>query len=445
MKIVIIGSNTAGISVARSLIRNHQHSEVTIIEREPLTPYAACSMTDLIAGRIDQWQNLHGQIEELYGVDNLKLVSGCTVSKLEPRHRQVIIENAAGRIEVIAYDYLVLATGSTPIQPDNFKAGARTFEFKTLPDALRLHKFIGQHSPKTMIVIGSGPIGLSLSLALQARGISVSLLDRVPTPVSWLHPEFGRYIRQALITTGIQVYDCFTVAALQENSHTVEVSAQDGRIVHGDGLVLAMGFKPRTDLALQAGLTIGKTGGIVISTSLRTSNDRILAAGDCTESKHLLTRKPVFSAQAARAALQGRLAAYSLGGNRVRAPDSLGTIIHSTRLLELGSTGINPLNVPDFPHNLTSFKLDFPKVSTQQESQNHVKVLLYFDPLSRRLYGVQAVGRHAATIVRQAVPIISQGLLLEDVVAMDLGYHPDLGPLWHPLIVTAQQAIKQTS
>ncbi|MBN2054204.1 FAD-dependent oxidoreductase [bacterium] len=442
MRVVIIGGNSAGNTAARTLLRHDPGADIHVVDRNSKTPYAGCSMKRLIAGDIIDWRLLLvGRNEPEHGLNRL---GGWEAMEIKRAEREVLIAGNEGT-RSLPYDRLILASGAAPEQIPGAAISSRTFFFKSLENAVALNRFIEEHRPADMVVVGGGPAGVGIALALQRRGVRCRLIDEHDHPLAWLPPELGVMIRDRLIASGIQFLGGFHTTGIDDSRSSVGVSGSGGQAANAAGAICVMGWRPDTTLAVASGIRLGRLGGIAVDASLVTSDDRIFAAGDCAETRHGITRRPCRGWGAVNAVRQGRTLGLKLAGKRATAPLMFNTIITGDGMLQAATTGLNPLDQDTsnqrYLRATTLFPSPPPAMKYTPPTLPKLGISLLFDPAGGRLLGVQAAGEGAADTVRLAAPALYHGATLEDVLSYDPGYTPELGPVWHPLLMACRRAL----
>ncbi|MFV0130003.1 NAD(P)/FAD-dependent oxidoreductase [Streptomyces sp. HMX112] len=268
-RIVVVGGGTAGARLAERL-------PVTLLGEEPHAPYNRVLLADVLAGR--------------YGPEVIALPSprggpvrrGTRVTAIDRAAR--VVRCADGT--AVAYDRLVLATGSNPVLPplrglggDRLPSGV--YAFRTLDDCLALDARV--RPGVRAVVIGGGLLGVSAARALAARGAEVMLAQQGEHLMErQLDAHASGLLRRHLVELGVEVHTECRVRGLRcEDGAVRAAELADGFVLDADVVVLACGVRPRTGLALAAGLDVRR--GIVVDDRLRTSDPRIHAIGDCAE------------------------------------------------------------------------------------------------------------------------------------------------------------------
>ncbi|MGW2559906.1 NAD(P)/FAD-dependent oxidoreductase [Streptomyces sp. NPDC001514] len=272
-RIVVIGAGLAGARLARRLA---PASDVTLLGEEPHAPYNRVLLADVLAGRYAP------EVIALPPVQGGGEVRrGVRAASIDRVRRVVHCADGTS----VAYDRLVLATGSNPVLPPLRGVGGQlpdgVHPFRTLDDCMAL---AAAARPGTRaVVVGGGLLGVSAARALAERGADVvlahqgtDLMDR------HLDPAAGALVRRHLEDLGVEVHtECRARGLRQHDGAVTGVELADGFVLDAECVVLACGVRPRTGLAADAGLEVRQ--GIVVDDLLRTSDPYIHAIGDCAE------------------------------------------------------------------------------------------------------------------------------------------------------------------
>ncbi|MDO0915154.1 FAD-dependent oxidoreductase [Streptomyces sp. DT2A-34] len=272
-RVVVIGAGLAGVRLARRL--GELGTPVTLIGDEEHRPYNRVLLAEVLAGR--------------YSPDVIALPAPAELT----RARVTGIDRQARTVECadgskIAYDRLVLATGSNPVLPPlrglftpDHVLPEGVHAFRTMDDCLGLSKAV--RPGVKAVVIGGGLLGVSAARALAQRGAQVILAQQSERLMErQLDPSASKLVRRHLGDLGVEVHTDLRVRDVRCVGGAVRsVEMADGYALDADLVVLACGVHPRAGLAQAAGLDVRK--GIVVDDELRTSDPYIHAIGDCAQ------------------------------------------------------------------------------------------------------------------------------------------------------------------
>lgn len=272
-RVVVIGAGLAGVRLARRL--GDLGTPALLVGEEEHAPYNRVLLAEVLAGRY---------APEVIGLPAPQGLLRARVTGIDRTARTVACADGTR----IAYDTLVLATGSNPVLPPLrglFTADHQLPEgvhaFRTMDDCLGLAKAV--RPGLRAVVIGGGLLGVSAARALAARGAQVVLAQQAERLMErQLDPDASRLVRRHLTDLGVEVHTECRVRDVRCVAGAVRsVELADGYALDADLVVVACGVRPRTGLAEQAGLTVRK--GVVVDDELRTSDPHIHAVGDCAQ------------------------------------------------------------------------------------------------------------------------------------------------------------------
>ena len=292
-----------------------------------------------------------------------------------------------------------------------------------------------------MVVVGSGYIGLEMAEAFVERGASVTVVEADDEVMGTLDPDMGALVARAMRDMGITVRTGETVIAISETA----VHTRQGEIP-ADLVVLGLGVVPNSGLAEAAGVATGTRDAIVVDRQQRT--DRCPGCGppgDCCQSIHVVSGRPVHQALGTVANKQGRVAGINIEwrlrhvsgcGRHGRHPDLLG----SRSAAPACRSGRRPLpGSPSWRRTVTTTN-----VAGYLPEAAPVTVKLLAERGTGRLLGAQILGgQGAAKRVDVVAALFLAGATAEDLVGLDLGYAPPFSSVWDPLQVAARQAVGQ--
>jgi assimilatory nitrate reductase electron transfer subunit len=272
-RVVVIGAGLAGVRLARRL--GELGTPVTLIGEEEHRPYNRVLLAEVLAGR--------------YTPEVIALPAPAALT----RARVAGIDRGARTVECadgskIAYDTLVLATGSNPVLPPlrglftpDHELPVGVHAFRTMDDCLGLSEAV--RPGVKAVVIGGGLLGVSAARALAQRGAQVILAQQSERLMErQLDPSASKLVRRHLGDLGVEVHTDLRVRDVRCVGGAVRsVEMADGYALDAEIVVLACGVHPRVGLAQTAGLEVRK--GIVVDDELRTSDPHIHAIGDCAQ------------------------------------------------------------------------------------------------------------------------------------------------------------------
>ena len=341
MKLVIVGGVAAGASTAARARRLDEHAEIIVLERGQHVSFANCGLPYHIGGTIADRASLLLQTpDSLKAALDLDVRVGHEVKAIDRAAKQVqVTEVDSGRAYEEASDKLVLCPGASPIRPT--LPGIDHPKVLVLRDILDMERLKAEVAggARNAVVIGGGYIGLEMAENLRHRGLEVDVVELLDQVMAPLDPEMAREVEQHLRWHGVRVHVGAAAAAFREEGVRVRVELADGNALTADFVVLAVGVRPETSLAKQAGIDLGPRGGIKVDERMRTSDPDIYAAGDAVEVLHTVTGEPKLIPLAGPANRQGRTVADVLFGRESTYTTTQGTALVKLFDMTAGGTG----------------------------------------------------------------------------------------------------------
>lgn len=427
-RVVVVGGVAGGAGAAVKARRTCEDAEIVIFERTPYVSWANCGLPYYIGGVISRREELFvvspGRLASRF---NIGVRTRHEVTAIDRPRKTISVRNLeTGEVRDEHYDALILATGSEPARPpipglDN----ERVFTLVSVEDADRLHQFIDERKPGSAALIGGGFIGLETAEALLERNMSVSIIEMMDHLLPPVDKEMAEPLVLHLRDKGAEVILDKKVQQIEESGDKLRVRLSGGRTVPCDFAVSAMGVVPRLDLARQAGLAIGPSGGLAVNERMQTSDPVIYAAGDICEVRHIVTGKPVRIPLAGPANKQARVAGANAAGGNLRYSGSLGTMVVKVCDLTIAKTGLaeKEAAAEGIPYHVS-----------YTHSQHHadyypgarmMTVKLVVDESTGRVLGAQIVGGAG---VDKRIDVIATAIharmTVEDLEDLDLAYAP---------------------
>ena len=343
-KTVIIGGVAGGATAAARLRRRNEEMQIVLVERGDNISYANCGLPyyigDVIPNRGALLLQSPEQMKKKYNVD-VRIKN--EVIKIIPDEKTVRIKDLnSGEIYEESYDHLVIATGSSPLVPPLPGIDAENiFTLWTVADTDRIKEYIENHNVKKAAVIGGGFIGLEMAENLHQRGISVSVIEMADQVMAPLDKEMANLVHEDLVKNEVDLFLSDGVKSFSAESDGTLIRLNSGREMKADLILLAIGIKPNSELASDAGIKLNERKGIVVNDYLETSIPDIYAVGDVIAVENYISKKPAMIPLAGPANKQARILADNLCGAYRRYKGSMGTAIARVFDLSVASVGLN--------------------------------------------------------------------------------------------------------
>jgi NADPH-dependent 2,4-dienoyl-CoA reductase/sulfur reductase-like enzyme/rhodanese-related sulfurtransferase len=468
-RLVIVGGVAAGASAAAKARRSNEEIEIVMFERGPYMSFANCGLPYYVGGEIAERRSLFvadpRSFQRRFRVD-VRLES--TVTEVDPVAREVVFQIAGGGVDRLAYDRLILGTGTVPFRlPLEGIEAPNIFECRTVPDVdaiLASLRELQQPLPAQQetspggaaaggqaLIIGAGYIGLECAEQLRNRGLNVTVVEALDQILGPLDHEMSLPVLDALRAAGIRVLLSDLVSGFDHSGDRSLALLKSGKKLEFDLAVIGVGVRPQVELAGSAGLRLGETGAIAVDAHQRTSDPHIFAAGDNCESVFLPTGGKVNIPLAGPANKQGRVAGQNAALDLLGKEESdaarlslrgvLGTSIVRVSGMVAGGTGLTEKIARRLERKVAvAYNIGSSHAGYYPGAQS-VFLKLVYDLENGRLLGAQAAGPDG---IDKRLDILATaihgGMTLEDLEQLDLCYAPPFGSAKDVVILTGMVA-----
>lgn len=350
-RIVVIGGSAAGPKAASRARRLDENADITIFQKSSDLSMASCGYPYYIGGVFDDRDQLlcspAGVVRDSKFFWNAKKITtkvNTEITSIDRNNKKIEFKDLlTGERGEAGYDKLIISTGSLPRKPNipgiNLE-GITTLQ--SLKDADFLREISDQGEIKKAVVIGGGLIGIETCEALHLAGIEITIIELLPQLLTFMDKEMAALVQKYVQSKADVILENGVASFVGENGKLTAVKLQSGVEIPCELAVVAIGVIPNSHLAKEAGLTIGKTGGIEVNEFMQTSDPDIYAAGDCVEIPNIITGNKVHAPYGDLANLQGRVAGENvIGGNKATFPGTIQTGICKVFDYGVGATGLS--------------------------------------------------------------------------------------------------------
>jgi NADPH-dependent 2,4-dienoyl-CoA reductase/sulfur reductase-like enzyme/rhodanese-related sulfurtransferase len=436
-KIVIIGGVAGGASAAARLRRLDEDASIVLIERGEYISFANCGLPYHISGEIADREDL--LVQSAQGMRRRFKIDVRTRHEargVDPARRTVAVHDLEKGLDYEeAYDELILSPGAAPIRPP--LPGAElpgVFTLRNMADMDAIKAVVDGRPQGRVLILGGGSIGLELAEALRHRQWDVLLAELGPQVMGPADPEMAALLHRELRAQGVDLRLKTGVIALRARPEGGLQADLGGSSEGVDLVVMAVGVRPETRLAVAAGLSLGPKGGIQVDARMRSSDPHIWAVGDAVEVKDLVTGADSLIPLAGPANRQGRIAADNICGLDSRYKGTQGTAIARVFNLSIAMTGASEkaLKAAGRPYQKVYLHPNCHAGYFPGATQLQIKVL--FDPADGRLLGGQAVGQEGVDKRIDVLAVaLRAGLSVYDLEELELAYAPPYGSAKDPV------------
>ena len=442
MKILIVGGVAGGATAATRLRRLSEENEVIIFEKGQYVSFANCGLPYHISGTIDKRDALLLQtpesLKERYNLDVRVFTEVLSIYTVD---KKVSVKNLqTGEIYLENYDKLLLSPGAEPIKPP-FEGidSDKIYTLRNIPD---MDKIVAKtKNAQNFVVVGGGFIGLEVAENLIEAGKSVKLVElgnQVMAPVDF---DIASFVHEKAKQKGLELLLNVGVKKFNDKGETIEVFLNNGTSLETDAVILAIGVKPETKLAEEAGLEIGETRGILVNEFMQTSNPDIYAVGDAIEVAHYINNKKVLIPLAWPANRQGRIVADNIVlGNQYKYTGSLGSSILKFFELSVASTGLNEKTLKKFGIPYKTAIVTRGHHAGYYPGAKNMVLKLIFDE-NGKIFGAQAVGEAGVDKRIDVIATAIKGnLTVYELPEIEITYAPPFNSAKDPVNIAGYAA-----
>lgn len=444
-RVVIVGGVAGGASAAARLRRLDESVEIVLLDRGPYVSFANCGLPYYVGNVIsDERKLLVASRESFRDRFNIDVRSEHEALRIDRAAKTLRVRDLrSGDERDEPYDALVLSPGASPVRPD--AKGTElpgVFVVRTIPDSRAIRAWLSEKSCKEAVVVGGGFIGLEMAENLVHRGLSVTVVEKLPQVMPPLDAEMAAPLATHLRGKGVKLLLGQGLSAIERDGDRLRVVTDGDRRIATDLVVLSIGVRPETQLAEAAGLVIGRRGGIMVDDRMRTSDPAIYAVGDAIEVRDVVIGQEVILPLAGPANREGRIAAEAIAGRATHFRGVQGTAIVGILGMTAGTTGasekgLRRAGVSDYGvvylhpgHHAGYYPGAHPI---------HLKLL--FSLGDGRILGAQAVGEEGVDKRLDVVAtMIQMRGTVHDLAEAELCYAPQYGSAKDPVNVAGMMA-----
>lgn len=442
MKIVIIGTNHAGIAAANTLLEQYPDHEVVMLERNSNLSYLGCGTALWVGRQIDDYHGLFYTNKEEFEKKGARISIETEVKRVDFENKKVYAETKDGQALEESYDKLILATGSLPISPKFPGHDLEGLHFlKLFQEGQAVDKALTNDDVKDVCVIGAGYIGVEIAEAAHRRGKNVHIFDAEKTSLaSYYDPDFAQMMDANLEEHGIHTHFGELVEEyIGENGQVTGLKTTGGSY-KADIVVNSIGFRPNNELGKDH-LELFANGAYLVDSHFKTSDDDVYAIGDCATNYSNALKRTDYIALASNAVRSGIVAAHNLAGHVVEGAGVQGSNGINIFDLKLVSTGLTQkaaaaagIDADYVEHEDTQFPSFMPE-------NYKVKLRITFDKASRRIIGAQLASEYDVSLLIHMFSLaIQEELTIDKLALLDTFFLPHFNQPYNYITVAALKA-----
>lgn len=443
-QIVIIGAHAAGVDAASAARKTDRKAEITLITKQKQAGYSPCGIPFVIGRHISSFDELVVFPQSYFRMMKLNLMLETTATQIDTESKTVEIQEKSGKEKTLDYDSLIITTGASPfIPPIKGREKKGIHVLRTIEDGKRIDQAVrkGVQHP---VVMGAGLIGLETAVAFQERGLNATVVELLPQILpAMLDADMAKGVQEKLEEHGLNILVDKGVEEFIGDDRATGIIA-GGEQIDSDLLVAAFGVKSNTELAQEAGVAIGETGGIKTDKKMQTNVKDVYAAGDCVETVQLITKQPTVCQLGTSAVREAKVAGVNAAGGYSVFPGVQGSAVTKFFDTEIGVTGLTEFSAKKAGLHTVTGKITSETKPGYYPGGLPIKIKIVVEPESKRIIGGQIVGGEEVTQRINALSFAMQKqMTVQELAKADTAYAPPLNETWEPLVLAAEIALRR--
>jgi NADPH-dependent 2,4-dienoyl-CoA reductase/sulfur reductase-like enzyme len=444
--LVIIGGSDAGISAALRAREVDPTTTVSLLVADAFPNYSICGLPFYLSGEVPDWHQLaHRSLEDIEQAGIQVHLNTRAMAIDAARHTVEAQSEETGTI-VFRYDRLIITTGAAPLRPPIPGLDLPgVFLLHSMDDSFAVAHFLDTHRPERALIIGAGYIGLEMADALRHRGLAVTVVEQAPAVLPTIDPDFGLRLQDHLTAHGIAVRTGIRIERIERAGDTLRVLGSPTFVEATDLVLVVVGVQPVTQLAREAGLTLGLKGAISVDQAMATALPDIYAAGDCVETYHRLLDAPTYLPLGTTAHKQGRVAGENAVGGYAEFAGSLGTQVVKVFDWAMARTGFRDHEAAAAGYQPETVEFTAWDHKAYYPGAHELTFRITGDRSTGRLLGAQIMGPWQAAVAKRIdffAMALYHTMTVAQLLEVDLSYTPPLGSPWDAVQMAAEHWVR---
>lgn len=428
-KILIIGGVAGGASTAARLRRHSEEDRIIMFEKGPHVSFSNCGLPYHLSGMISEAEKLVLMSPQKFLAQyNIEARVNNEVIEIDRENKEVVVKDTVTKKTYReSYDKLVLSIGAKPIVP-KFEGldSVNVFTIRNVVDINRLNLFVKERKDKKITVIGGGFIGIEAAENLREAGYEVTLIEAADQILKIFDYDMVQRLQKEMYDKGVELIVGDKVEKFKKNCVVLE----SGKVIISEVVVLAIGVAPDTELAVKAGIELGKTGAVKTDNNYMTNDRDIYAVGDMIEVYSPLFNDYFKLSLAGPAQKQARAVADHINGRVVDNRGYIGSSVIKVFDFNGASTGLTESLIKARGMSLNYETIEIipsDKVGLMPNA-NPMYFKLIFEVPTGRVLGAQAIGKgNVDKRIDVIASVIKFGGTIEDLKDLELCYAPPFG------------------
>ena len=428
-KVLIIGGVAGGASTAARLRRHSEEDRIIMFEKGPHVSFSNCGLPYHLSGMISEAEKLVLMSPQKFLAQyNIEARVNNEVIEIDRENKEVVVKDTVTKKTYReSYDKLVLSMGAKPIVP-KFEGldSVNVFTIRNVVDINRLNLFVKERKDKKITVIGGGFIGIEAAENLREAGYEVTLIEAADQILKIFDYDMVQRLQKEMYDKGVELIVGDKVEKFKKNCVVLE----SGKVIISEVVVLAIGVAPDTELAVKAGIELGKTGAVKTDNNYMTNDRDIYAVGDMIEVYSPLFNDYFKLSLAGPAQKQARAVADHINGRVVDNRGYIGSSVIKVFDFNGASTGLTEslIKARGMSINYETIEIIPSDKVGLMPNANPMYFKMIFEVPTGRVLGAQAIGKgNVDKRIDVIASVIKFGGTIEDLKDLELCYAPPFG------------------
>lgn len=439
MRIVIVGAGAAGLTLASHIRNNDEETEIIIFTKSEEIAYSPCAIPLVLGGCIESFDDIIMHDANHYLERDIQIHLSTEVTHVDSVNKTITYEKDSNT-EKIAYDKLVLATGSEIIAPDfEIDDMDSIFSLTNISDGKNIQESI--KDKKDIVFISNFSIGIESAYELARNGYNVTFLEQsfgiLPL---FIDEEISKKLVE--LNEGVEFETNADVTGITTSGSKKEIH-YNGKSITADAVILPSSKVPSISLAQEAGCEIGDFGVVKVNEYLETCVEDVYAIGDCVEVKSHITGTPTVSPAGTTAVRQAMILANNFTGNALTFEPVVNTVVSKVGDYNYAASGItesfaNMIGLPVVSECIETCQ----KARYYPQNNNlYVKMICKTDGT---VVGCQMLSEgDLSSRIDVLSFILTENLKCEEIIQKEFSYTPSLAMVVNPIVQAALEISKK--
>ena len=435
MKILIVGGVAGGATTATRLRRLDEKSEIIIFDRGDYVSFANCGLPYYVGNVIKTKDKLLLQTPKSFKERfNIDVRLNEEVIKVLRQDKKIQIRKKDGNIYEEDYDKLVLSPGAEPINPFKEIKDERIQTLRTVNDAVKIREYLENNNIKDVAIIGGGYIGVEMAENINNynKDTKITIIEKANHLIGPIDKDMSKFVQKVLTKNNIKVVLENGVKEINNNNQ-LEIKLENGKI-NVDYIILCIGVRPESKLAIDAGLNVSEKGSIIVNEFMKTSDTDIYALGDSVQVNNPIINVPTYIPLAGPANKQARVVANNIYNKPGKYEGTIGSSILKIFENNLGIVGLNENTAKQnnikyktmiiFPYSHVTY---YPGAT-----QTTIKVI--YEENTGKILGAQVWGKEGVDKLTDILAVaIKHKMTADDLADFELSYAPPFSSAKSPI------------